>query len=693
MKDYVNYVDTNIGTIGHLLTSTAPSVLMPHGMVSICPIFNPKIVDRYFADKIYAFPTGAGFLMPVLKEDSTFENDASSFDHDFETAKPHEYSILLDDTDITVSCTVTMHCSIYKIEMPKDGFLKFYVPENSVAKNTKIEIGTTSPSGSLIGFTEISDGELKSVKKCDIEIPRVKEKFVCITYAVKKGVTYIKTGKSYIDVNQAKYNLEKGIPDFDYDKVLYNCKDVWNDLLGRIDVTGGSEKNMRCFYTALYRVVSRMNCISEYGRYYSGFDNSVHDDEGHKFYVNDGMWDTFRGAHPLQRIIEPDVHRDIVSSYIRMFRQCGHLPDFPFVYGSAPLMFGNHTASLFADSLATGVEFDVEAAFEAAKFNSLEWTMLPWTNLPKTCLDEFYNENGYYPALEDGAKEPYDFVHDFEKRQSVAVTLEASYDDWCIAQMAKYLGKEDDYKLFMKRSANYKNVWNAAEGFMWPKDENGEWIKDFNPYNSGGLGGRYYFAENNSWTYSFSVMHDNEGLIELMGGKEKFGEKLDRLFAEPPYPNKYEFLGQFPDATGTVGNFCMGNEPSFHIPYLYNYCNQPKKTQKRIRELMKIWFTDTPLGICGDEDGGAMSAWFVFSAMGFYPVCPASGMLDFGSPIFDKCVIKSGENTFTIKSEGASGKAKYIKSVTINGKAVEDLKFDTKEILNGGEMIMEMSER
>jgi len=222
----------------------------------------------------------------------------------------------------------------------------------------------------------------------------------------------------------------------------------------------------------------------------------------------------------------------------------------------------------------------------------------------------------------------------------------------------------------------------------------GKWVENFNPRTCGGQGGRDYFTETNAWIYAFCAMHDNEGLIELYGGDDKFNEKLDRLFIEQIETNKYSYLRQYPDATGLEGQFCMGNEPAFHIPYLYNYSGQPWKTQRKVKHLMKLWFTDSPMGMCGDEDGGAMSAWYVLSAMGIYPTCPGSGELDIGSPLFDKIIIKSGDSTFEIVSEGASGRAKYVESFTLNGEEQKGAyRIPSTAVLGGGKLVLNMSER
>ena len=311
----------------------------------------------------------------------------------------------------------------------------------------------------------------------------------------------------------------------------------------------------------------------------------------------------------------------------------------------------------------------------------------------RTSLDDFYAEKGYFPALKPGEKESVKEVHDFEKRQSVAVTLQQSYDDWCISKLAGTLGKVADSKLFLAKADNYKNVFRESKGFMWPKDDQGQWIEPFDPKFSGGQGGREYFTENNAYTYDWDVKHDLEGLFKLMGGKKAAEEKLDKLFREDLGRSKYELWNTFPDATGLVGQFVMGNEPSFHIPYLYNNLGSPWKTQKRIRMLMDTWYTDNLFSIPGDEDGGGMSAFVVFSMMGFYPVTPGIPVYDIGSPVFNKISLKlKNGKTFTVVATNNSSTAKYIQRAKLNGVNWNKPQFNHSDILEGGTLELVMGE-
>jgi predicted alpha-1,2-mannosidase len=357
-------------------------------------------------------------------------------------------------------------------------------------------------------------------------------------------------------------------------------------------------------------------------------------------------------------------------------------------------MTGNHAAAWMADAWFKGVRnFDLAKAYEGLRKNSLEATMLPWRNGPKTSLDDYYHEHGYLPALRPDEKETVAEVHSFERRQSVSVTLEQSYDDWCIAQLARELNKDTDCQLFLKRAGNYRNLYRQEKGFMWPKDAEGKWIEPFDPKFAGGQGGRAYTTENNVYTYNWDVQHDFDGLVTLMGGKRPAEAKLDELFRADLGRSKYELYYTFPDATGMVGQFAMGNEPSMATPYVYNHLGVPWKTQKRIRQLLAYWFPDSALGIPGDEDGGGLSAFVVFSMMGFYPVVPGVPVYELGSPVCDKVTVRlSNGKSLRLIAKGTSENNKYIGSVRFNGKASNRVWFRHADVLGGLTVTLQMSD-
>jgi len=379
-----------------------------------------------------------------------------------------------------------------------------------------------------------------------------------------------------------------------------------------------------------------------------------------------------------------------------MYEQCGWLPSFPHLNGARPIMLGKHATVMIVDTWMKGLrDFDAELAYEAMAKNADHATKLPWAHGGLTEFDECYVKNGFFPALPEGEEEQIAIAHSFERRQCVSVTLETAYDDWCLSVFADALGKEDDANRFAGRGMNYRTLFNSDTKFMSPRTADGEWVVPFEPKRSGGQGGRAYFAECNGWTYTMHVQHDVDGLIGLFGGRDAFIERMDALFREQYAPDpKYTFLGQFPDSTGLIGQFCMGNEPSFHIPYMYNHAGQPYKAQRKLREIMRLWFNDTPFGICGDEDGGAMSAWFVFSAMGFYPFCPGKAEYELGSPIFDSVKVRlANGNVFEIEAAGQGEKAKYIRSATKNGTAFDCCRISHEDVMAGAKLRFVMSER
>ena len=498
-------------------------------------------------------------------------------------------------------------------------------------------------------------------------------------------------GISFVSIKQAKKNLEEQIPTWNFDKIKQAARDRWNEVLGQIQVEGGTPEQKRGFYTSLYRCYERMVNITEDGQYYSAFDHQVHQDS-RPFYVDNWLWDTYRALEPLQTLLNPEMEADKLQSFVRMYQQSGWMPTFAVLWGNHECMTGNPIAPWTADAWAKGItNFDVATAYEGIKKNSIEGTWLPWRRGQKSSLDDFLAEHGYMPALRPGEKETVDRVHPRERRQAISVTEAQSYDDWCTAQLARSLGNDTDYQFFLKRAGDYKNVFRRDKGHVWPKDANGNWIEPYDPKFSGGQGGRDYTTENNGYTYDWDVQHDLQGLFELMGGRTNAEAKLDQLFREPLGMGKNDFWYKFPDASGLVGQFSMGNESSLHIPYLYNYLGSPWKTQKRVRMLLDTWFTDTTLGMPGDEDGGGMSAFVVFSMMGLYPVTPGVPIYDLCSPVFDRITIRlHNGKTIKIICRNNSKDNKYIQSILLNGKPLDQVWIRHADIVNGGTLELQM---
>ena len=393
-------------------------------------------------------------------------------------------------------------------------------------------------------------------------------------------------------------------------------------------------------------------------------------------------------------LIDSKKESAILHSFIEMAEQMDHywMPTFPEITGDSRRMNSNHGVAAVIDAYAKGLRgFDLEKAFRACKGAITEKTLAPWSGKPAGALDDFFKKHGYIPALREGQKETIPEVNAFERRQPVAVTLGTAYDEWCLSQIAKEIGNKKDYHYFLQRSYNYRNLYNPQSGFFHPKDDSGKFIEPFDYVFSGGQGARGYYDENNGWIYRWDVQHNIADLIRLMGGNKKFIHNLDAMFSQPLGKSKYDFYKQLPDQTGNVGQFSMSNEPSLHIPYLYNYAGQPWKTQKRIRSLIRQWFRNDLMGVPGDEDGGGLSAFVVFSMMGFYPVTPGMPAYNIGSPFFKKIKVDLGDgNFFTIVAKHNSPDNKYIQSAKLNGKEWNQPWFSHEEIKNGGLLELEM---
>ena len=716
-KEPVDYVSPNIGGIGQLLSATIPYVQRPHGMARLAPITTPGITDRYLADKIYGFPAGPAVLMASVGEVSTnAAANASDFDHDFEVSTPYYYAADLQSWKIKAEFTASEQTAYYRFTFPSSAHAHLLLGAGDNAELTVVGHNTVEGSQRIVGPV----GKIKETAKETREYfyAEFSRPFDVYQTWGKNGLSHearqigdqigfvsdgatrageqieVRVGLSYISTEQAQRNLAREVPGWTFEQVKSNTRESWNKALTGISTVGGTDRQRTIFYTALYRSLGRMTDITEDGRYFSGYDHAVHDAQGHDFYIDDGTWDTYRSLHPLQLLLDARQQEDMVRSYIRMYEQSGSLPSFPSAAGEQAVMIGHHTVAMILDTYMKGYrDFDVEQAYAAMRKATTDTTMLPWSRGPLTSLDRVYFERGFFPALENGEKETVLEVTP-ERRQAVSVTLESSYDDWCLAQFAKALGKQSDEVYFSKLAHNYENVFNADIGFMAPKSADGKWIAHFDPTLGGGQGGRDYTTEVNSWLYTFNVQHDVAGLIHLLGGRDAFNAKLDRLFVEQYGTSKFTFLGQFPDATGLVGLYAQGNEPSFHVPYLYDFSGQPWKTQQRVRQLMDVWYGDGPLGIPGDDDGGATSSWYVLSAIGFYPVCPGSPVYEIGSPIFAKSTIRMGNGKeFTILANHVSARNKYIQSAQLNGKPLNRPWFQQSDIANGGILSLEMADR
>lgn len=517
----------------------------------------------------------------------------------------------------------------------------------------------------------------------------------CVAFRFPAGTRKVslRYGISLIGETQAYYNLNREQKGFNRKAVEAEGRRVWNETLGHIQIKGGTEDQKTVFYTSYYRTFERPVCLSEDGRYFSAFDGKVHFDDGVPFYTDDWIWDTYRAAHPLRALVFPKTEEDIISSYLLMAEQMGTqwMPTFPEMTGDTRRMNSNHGVAMVADALYKGLRVDADRAFEYCRKGIEEKTLAPWCGKPAGWIDDFYKQHGYVPALREGEEETDPNVHGFEKRQPVAVTLGTSYDEWCLSRIAQWRGDEDARKKYLQLSYNYRHLWNPETKFFHPKDQDGAFLPNFDYRFGGGLSARNAYDENNGWTYRWDVQHNLADLAHLMGGREQMVAYLDQTFAEDMGRGKREFYYHLPDQTGNIGQFSMANEPSLHIPYIYNYGGAPWKTQKRIRQCLKTWFRNDVMGIPGDEDGGGLTSFVVFSSMGFYPVTPGLPIYNIGSPLFEDVQVSlpSGK-VFRIIAKNCSDTNKYIQSARLNGKEWNKPWFSHDDIKNGGTLELKM---
>ncbi|MCD7974054.1 MAG: GH92 family glycosyl hydrolase [Candidatus Azobacteroides sp.] len=695
----VDYVNPYIGNISHLLVPTYPMTHLPNSMLRVQPNridYTFDVVDGLPILKTSHRGATAFRLNPVnrLQEDSLIKK---KYVYDNEKITPYHYSMDLIEEDIAVEFAPSHQSAIYQLTFGQGNGNIILTTANGRLEYTDNAIrGYQQFSGNTKVYLYMESQEKPSkIAVLDNNIPDYtvtagEGKNTALLLSFEKPEVRIRYGISYISIEQAKSNLQREIDTYNVETISRQGKEKWNEVLGKIRVEGVCETQKTVFYTALYRTYERMITISEDGKYYSPFDGQMHMDHNRSFYTDDWIWDTYRATHPLRTIIEPEMEQDMLNSFILMAQQTETkwLPTFPSVHGDSHGMNGNHGVITLWDAWQKGLRnMDMQAAFESSKKTLLEKSILPYRAVPHTELDKIYLEKGYFPALEPGEKESLDIVHPYEKRQSVAITLAACYDDWCLAQMAREMDEKETAEYFLNRSFNYRNIYNEQTGFFHPRNRKGEFIQPMDYAFSGGKGGRDYYDENNGWIYRWEVPQNIKDLIRLMGGKEAFSANLDETFRKPLEIFKPDFFGTFPDHTGLVGQYSMGNEPCLHIPYLYNYVGQPWKTQKRVRELLSQWFRNDLMGMPGDEDGRGMSAFVVFSSLGFYPVTPGLPMYVIGSPVFESATIELPEGkTFQVICHNYSPENKYIRSATLNGKEWNKSWFSHQDLMQGGKL-------
>ena len=697
-SDYTQLVNPFIGT--DFTGNTYPGAQAPFGMVQLSPDNGLSGWDRisgyFYPDSTIAgfshthlSGTGAGDLydilyMPVtLPYNETDEGNLgiySKFSHNDEEASAGYYRVKLQDYNINVELTATPRCGIQRYTFPKAESMVVLNLKKAMnwdfTMDSQIEIVDSCnirgyrfsegwARGQKVYFAARFSTPFKSVEIADADIKLKGQqvgtsKVARFMFDTEEGeqITIV-TALSGVSIEGAEKNLNAEAPHNDFDKYLAAAKADWNKQLGRIQVKGAQADDQVNFYTALYHSMIAPTIYSDVDGKYYGPDKQVHQADGWVNYSTFSLWDTFRAAHPLFTYTEPARVNDMVKSFIAFYEQNGRLPVWNFWGSETDMMIGYHAVPVIVDAYLKGIgDFDAEKALQAC--------------VATANIDEYrgigsYKTRGFIPF---NVTDQYN-----SENWSLSRTLEYAFDDFCIAEMAKKMGKTDIANEFYKRSQNYRNVFNPATGFMQPIDDKGVFQRDFNPdeYTA-------HICESNAWHYFWSVQHDINGLVSLTGGQDKFAAKLDSMFTYIPAGN--EELPIF--STGMIGQYAHGNEPSHHVIYLYNKVRQPWKAQKYAAQVMHELYFNAPAGLCGNEDCGQMSAWFVFSAMGFYPVNPVSGEYEIGTPLFPEMRLNlDNGKTFTVLAPNVSRENIYIQSVKMNGQPYDKSYITHQQIMDG----------
>ncbi len=727
--DYTAYVNPMVGTDFH--GHTFPGAALPGGLVQLSPDTGTEDWDwcsgyHYSDNSVMGFShlhrsgMGAGdwgdvLLMPTVgdvkvvpgSKENPDEGYRSRFSHKEENASPGYYSVFLEDYSVKAELTVSTRAGFHRYTFPKSG-------SSHIIVDAGHGIRTKYRRGSEIKI--VSDTEIVGCRQSH-GFAKHKKVYFCAKFSkpfksfgtwneenIKAGskegagnftgayVDYetseneaieVKVGISYTSIEQARLNLGTEIPGWDFDEIKQQAKQKWNTVLGKIEIEtpeandeAYNQGKKTTFYTALYHSLLFPATYSDVDGKYVGLDKKVHTAEGFTYLSDFSLWDTHRAEMPLLTLVEPERNINAIRTMLAQFEQGGWLPT-PQQFGNSYTndMIGDHPVAAIADAYMKGIAcFDAEKAYRAVRQNALETPPSDHPSKGRVGLT-YYMEKGYVP---------YDKV-----RESVSRTLEYAYNDWCVAQLAKALGKEGDYKLFMQRAANYKNVLDKGTGLARPKDSEGKWLAPFNP-TFVGHGDQRHYTEANAWQYTWFVPHDVQGLVDFEGGRENFASKLDTLFTMSS-----EVQETVSDVTGLIGQYAHGNEPSHHTLYLYDYAGYPWKTQELARKVMDELYHSGPDGLCGNEDMGQMSAWYVLSSMGFYPVAPGQNVYAIGSPEFRKVVVHLDEKyygapVFTIETTNNGKDNKYIQSATLNGNALDKTWFAHDDIKNGSTLVFQM---
>ena len=708
--EITKYVNPFIGTgaiDGGLSGNNYPGATSPFGMIQLSPDTSeaPNWGDAsgydYNRNTIFGFShtrlsgTGASDLIDITLMPTSSGRTSSAFTHDEEKARPGYYQVMLKDEGINAELTTTQRNGIHRYQYPagKDAEIILDM-DHSADKgswgrriiNSQIRIlndhaveGYRIITGwaklrKIYFYMEFSSPILTSTLR---DGGRVHENTAvingtnlhgCFRFGQLNGKPLTcKVALSSVSMENARQNMEQEAPHWDFDRYVAAADADWEKQLGKIEVKG-TEVQKEIFYTALYHTMIQPNTMSDVNGEYMAADyttRKVANNETH--YTTFSLWDTFRASHPLYTLLEPERVTDFVKSMIRQYEYYGYLPIWQLWGQDNYCMIGNHSIPVITDAILKGIPgIDMEKAYEAVYNSSV-------TSHPNSPFEVW---------------EKYGFMPENIQTQSVSITLEQAYDDWCVAQLAAKLNKDADYQRFHKRSEYYRNLFHPKTKFFQSKNDKGEWIEPFDPYQYGGNGG-HPFTEGNAWQYFWYVPHNIQALMELTGGTKAFEQKLDTFFT-----STYKSEQMNHNASGFVGQYAHGNEPSHHVAYLYNFAGQPWKTQKYVSHILNTLYNNTSSGYAGNDDCGQMSAWYVFSAMGFYPVNPADGRYIIGSPLLDECTLKlAGNKEFRIRTIRKSPEDIYIQSVTLNGKKHKDFFITHQDIMNGGTMVFKMGKK
>ena len=701
--DYTQYVNPFIGTAftGH----TFPGATFPLGFMQPGPEtgnYSWDYCSGYFYDddRINGFSqnrlngTGIVDLGDLLIQ--PFSGDvreelSSRFNKSSEKATPGYYGVELTDNEVKVEVTTSPHVAFhrYTYNTQKEAKVLTDFQSGLVWSKDRAAIHVLDNEVNFEGDRTITgyttrtewvrrtyyfvikfDKPILSKEMLEKRDPREKAPRYILNFDMNgDNVLNMKVAMSTTSIKGAKANLAAEVTHWDFDKVYADAKNEWNKYLSRVQVEGNQNDKVN-FYTSLYHLYIQPNNMADVDGSYVGPNREVTKSPTGKYYSTLSQWDTFRAAFPMYTILSPEIIDDLVNNMLEFSEQQGHLPIWALMGQETYTMVGNHSVPMVVDAYLKGFNgFDTERAYNEIKKSLTQ-------GKHKNAGWELYDELGYYP-------------YDIAKVESVSRTLEAGYDDYAAALMAQKLGKTDDYEFFINRSNFYKNHFDSETMSMRPRDSKGDWLTPFDPYQlahaDSHIGGHY--TEGNALQYTWHVMHDVPGLIQHMGGKEQAGEILDYLFT-----TEKESTGQLSDVTGLIGQYAHGNEPSHHIAYLYMHLDRPHDTQRLIRQICRDFYQNKPDGLIGNDDCGQMSAWYLFSAMGFYPLNTVDGQYIFGAPQLSKATINLDKgNTFVMEAINLSEENMYIEKIELNGEPYTENFITHDHIMNGGKLTFYMS--